>query len=323
MSMTSEILRRGSAVLINEADALQQLAERLDSRFEHAIRLILACTGRIVVTGMGKSGHIARKIAATLASTGTPALFVHPAEAAHGDLGMITGDDVVIALSHSGESDEVVALLPSLKRLGVKLIAMTGREDASISRAADVWLDTGVEREACPHNLAPTTSTTATLALGDALAVVVLEERGFKPEDFALSHPGGTLGRKLLVRVSDLMHGDASLPIVSSDTTLSAALLEISRKGLGFTAIVDDGVLSGIFTDGDLRRAIDRGIDVRDTLVDAVMTANPATIRADALASAALAQMEQRRCNGLLVTNDQGKLVGAINMHDLLRARIV
>ncbi|WP_148717197.1 KpsF/GutQ family sugar-phosphate isomerase [Chitinolyticbacter meiyuanensis] len=315
--------QRARRVLEIEARTLARLAERVDAAFDTAVALVMAARGRIVVTGMGKSGHIARKIAATLASTGTPALFVHPGEAAHGDLGMITGDDVVLALSYSGESDEIIALLPSLKRLGTPIIAVTGNPASTLAREADVGLDGSVEQEACPHNLAPTASTTAALAVGDALAVAVLEERGFKAEDFALSHPGGTLGRRLLIRVRDLMHTGEAVPVVDSGVSLRDALLEISRKGLGMTAVVDaDGQLSGIFTDGDLRRALDRGIDVHATAVADVMTRNPVTIGADQLASEAVAIMEKRRCNGLLVT-EKSRVAGAINMHDLLRARVL
>ncbi|WP_255988563.1 KpsF/GutQ family sugar-phosphate isomerase [Chitinolyticbacter albus] len=314
---------RAQRVLNIEASALARLAQRVDAGFDVAVKLILAAHGRVAVTGMGKSGHIARKIAATLASTGTPALFVHPGEAAHGDLGMITSNDVVLALSYSGESDELLALLPSLKRLGTPIIALTGIADSTLARVADVVLDGSVEQEACPHNLAPTASTTAALALGDALAVAVLEERGFKPEDFALSHPGGKLGRRLLIRVRDLMHSGDAVPAVPCTVSLRDALLEISRKGLGMTAVIDNAEqLIGIFTDGDLRRALDRGIDVHNTAVADVMTRNPVTIEAEQLASEAVAIMERKRCNGLLVT-EAGRVIGAINMHDLLRARVV
>ncbi|GHD61654.1 KpsF/GutQ family sugar-phosphate isomerase [Jeongeupia chitinilytica] len=323
MSEITQSLAQARQVLAIEADAITAMAARLDHRFDAACTLLLGCTGRVVVTGMGKSGHIARKIAATLASTGTPAMFVHPAEAVHGDLGMIRADDVVLALSYSGESDEVLAILPSLKRLGVKVIALAGREESTLARAADIWLDAGVAQEACPLNLAPTASTTAALALGDALAVALLDARGFKAEDFALSHPGGSLGRRLLVHVRDVMHAGEALPVVNDDVLLRDALLEISRKGMGMTAVVDGaGVLVGVFTDGDLRRALDDGRDVLATPVAQVMTRNPLTIDADHLAAEAVQVMEQRRINGLLVL-DAGKLVGALNMHDLLRARVV
>ncbi|WP_028454544.1 KpsF/GutQ family sugar-phosphate isomerase [Chitinilyticum litopenaei] len=310
-------------VLLAEAQAVAALVARLDPAFADACRLVLASQGRVVVIGMGKSGHVARKIAATMASTGTPAFFVHPAEAVHGDLGMITRQDVVLALSNSGESDEVLALLPSLKRLGVPIIAMTGNRLSTLGQAATVHLDAWVEQEACPLNLAPTSSTTASLALGDALAVALLEARGFRQEDFALSHPGGTLGRRLLVHVADVMRQGDALPVVADTALLKDALLEISRKGLGMTAVVRGERVRGIFTDGDLRRALDRGVDVHTAAVAAVMTPDPATIRSDALAVEAVQLMEARRINGLLVTSADGRLVGALNMHDLLRARVV
>jgi arabinose-5-phosphate isomerase len=317
------ILECARRVLRVEADAVFALAERLNDQFVTACELILSCRGRVIVIGIGKSGHIAKKIAATMASTGTPAFFVHPSEAAHGDLGMITRSDVVLALSNSGESDEVIALLPSLKRLGIPLIAMTGNVESTLSKQSSVHLDSGVEQEACPLNLAPTASTTAALALGDALAVALLEARGFQAEDFALSHPGGSLGRRLLVLVKDLMHSGDDLPVVQHDVLLRDALLEISKKGMGMTAVVDgQGGLLGIFTDGDLRRALDQGVDVRDTTVSTVMTLNPAAIGSNKLAAEAVQQMDARRVNGLLVL-EAGVLVGAINMHDLLRARVV
>ncbi len=310
-------------MLLTEAAAITALADRLDPRFEAACQLMLACRGRVVVTGIGKSGHVARKIAATLASTGTPAFFMHPAEAAHGDLGMLTADDVVLALSYSGESDELLTLLPSLKLLGVKLIAMCGAGDSTLAKEAAIWLDARVTQEACPLNLAPTASTTAALALGDALAVALLDARGLNAEDFARSHPGGSLGRKLLVRVRDLMHIGDALPVVREDAVLRDALLEMSQKGLGMTAVVDAaGALAGVFTDGDLRRALDHGVDVRETPVSVVMGKKPVTIEASHLAAEAVKIMENRRIFGLLVV-DEGRLVGALNMHDLLRARVV
>nr|WP_314898874.1 KpsF/GutQ family sugar-phosphate isomerase [uncultured Deefgea sp.] len=316
----SQVARR---VMQIEAAAISAVAARLDGQFDQACQLMLACRGRVIIMGMGKSGHVARKIAATMASTGTPAFFVHPGEAAHGDLGMITSTDVVLALSNSGESDELVALLPSLKRLGLPIVAMTGNTKSTLALESSVHLDVAVAEEACSLNLAPTASTTVALALGDALAVALLEARGFQAEDFALSHPGGTLGRRLLVHVRDLMHHGERLPVVMENVPLRDALLEISRKGLGMTAVVNTaGELVGVYTDGDLRRTLDRDIDIRATPVSAVMTPNPATIEASRLAAEAVQVMESRRINGLLV-QDQGRLVGALNMHDLLRARVV
>jgi arabinose-5-phosphate isomerase len=319
-----ERLVQAQRVLEIEADAILALRARLDGAFLAAVEVILACAGRMVVMGMGKSGHIGRKIAATLASTGTPAFFVHPAEAAHGDLGMITDGDVLLALSNSGESDEVIALLPALKRKDITLIAMTGRPDSTLAREADIHLDAGVEKEACPLGLAPTSSTTAALALGDALAVTLLEARSFREEDFALSHPGGSLGRRLLVHVRDLMHAGDTLPVVQSGTTLKDALLEMTKKGLGMTAVVDAvGNLAGIFTDGDLRRTLDKTLDLSGLTIDDVMFRQPRTIRAERLASEAVKLMETHKVNGLLVEDEAGRLVGALNMHDLLQARIV
>jgi arabinose-5-phosphate isomerase len=296
----------------------------MDDRFAQACLHLLGCRGRVVVTGMGKSGHIGGKIAATLASTGTPAFFVHPGEASHGDLGMITSQDVVLALSNSGETDEIVNILPLIKRLGVPLVTMTGNPRSSLAQAADVNLDVSVEREACPLGLAPTSSTTAALVMGDALAVALLEARGFTAEDFARSHPGGSLGRRLLLHVGDLMHSDERVPAVHGDVVLRDALVEMSRQGLGMTAVVDDDRrVIGIFTDGDLRRALDRGVDVRAVRVDAVMIPRPVTVSPDLLAAEALALMESRKINALLVTGADGRLIGALNMHDLLRARVV
>jgi arabinose-5-phosphate isomerase len=321
---TEQRLAQAREVLAIEAAAITRLAERLNGDFSAAVEAILACRGRVVVTGIGKSGHIARKIAATLASTGTPAFFVHPAEAAHGDLGMITGDDVVLALSNSGESDELVLLLPALKRKGIKLIAMTGRNESTLARQADTHLHVDVEREACPLALAPTTSTTAALALGDALAVTLLTAREFTAEDFALSHPGGSLGRRLLVHVRDVMHAGDALPRVKLGTSLKDALLEMTSKGLGMTAVVDGkGVLAGIFTDGDLRRTLDSTLDLSGLAIDDVMHRNPRTIVADRLASEAVKLMEQYKINGLLVLDQHGHLAGALNMHDLMKAGVV
>ena len=318
------LLSLGKEVLVTEAAAVQALADRLDETFIDAVRIIQACTGRIVVTGIGKSGHVARKIAATLASTGTPAFFVHSAEASHGDLGMVQPDDVVIAFSNSGESPEVVAILPLLKRQGAKLIAVTGRMHSTLAREADVTLDASVAREAGPLGLAPTASTTAALALGDALALTLLEARGFGAEDFARAHPGGALGRKLLVRVADVMRQGEAVPKVSVSAGLSEALLEMSRKGLGMTAVVnEDGTLAGLYTDGDLRRTLEKGIDIRTTTVAEVMTRNPHTIEADKLAAEAVQYMEKFKINGLLVLDERRCVVGAFNMHDLFRAGVV
>jgi arabinose-5-phosphate isomerase len=314
----------GLAVVDTEGQAIAALRERIDHRFAQACRHLLACRGRVVVSGMGKSGHIGGKIAATLASTGTPAFFVHPGEASHGDLGMITSQDVVLALSNSGETDELVNILPLIKRLGVPLVTMTGNPRSSLAEAADVNLDVSVAREACPLGLAPTSSTTAALVMGDALAVALLEARGFTAEDFARSHPGGRLGRRLLLHVADIMHGGDRAPAVRGHVPLREALVEMSRQGLGMTAVVDDDRrVIGIFTDGDLRRALDRGIDVRTVRVDAVMIARPVTVSQDLLAAEALALMESRKINALLVTDGDGRLTGALNMHDLLRARVV
>lgn len=311
-------------VLGIERDALAALSGRIDDAFAEACSRLIGCRGRIVVTGMGKSGHVGGKIAATLASTGTPAFFVHPGEASHGDLGMITRDDAVIAISNSGETAEVLTILPLIKRMAIPLVAMTGRPGSTLAKAADVHLDVSVEQEACPLNLAPTASTTATLAMGDALAVALLEARGFTPEDFALSHPGGTLGRRLLLKVADLMHGGDTIPKVSADALLSAALLEMSRKGLGMTAIVDghDRVL-GIFTDGDLRRVLDSEHDVRTVPITTVMTPGGKRIGPERLAAEAVSLMERHRITVLIVVDDRDRLVGVLHMHDLLRAGVV
>jgi arabinose-5-phosphate isomerase len=311
-------------VLQIEAAAIGALAARLNGAFSSAVDMILACKGRLVVTGMGKSGHVARKIAATLASTGTPAFFVHPAEAVHGDLGMIMREDVLLALSNSGESDEVLAMWPALKRKGVHTIAMTGRETSTMARLADIHLDAQVDREACPLGLAPTSSTTAQMALGDALAVTLMTERQFREEDFAMSHPAGTLGRRLLVRVADIMHSGDDLPCVRVGATLKEALLEISKKGLGLTAVVDgQNALVGVYTDGDLRRTLDRTQDLSGVRIEEVMTRSPRTIGADALATEAVEQMEALRILCLLVLDEHRQLVGALNMHDLFRAGVV
>lgn len=303
-----------------EREAIEALESRINGDFSRACEVIMACKGRVVVTGMGKSGHIGNKIAATLASTGTPAFFVHPGEASHGDLGMITPQDVVIAISNSGSTSEVVTILPLIKRMGAPLISMTGKPDSVLAQEAVANLDVSVAIEACPLGLAPTSSTTATLVMGDALAVALLEARGFSAEDFAFSHPGGSLGRRLLLRVSDIMHTGDQIPQVAEGTTLSGALLEITRKGLGMTTVVNAaGTLTGIFTDGDLRRTLDKSVDVHTTPIQDVMTRNGKTIRADHLAAEALNIMEEMKINALPVTDANGTLVGAINMHDLLR----
>ncbi len=319
-----QLLSRGRRVLATEVAAVQALQDRLDDAFVVACQLLHDCRGRVVVTGMGKSGHIGNKIAATLASTGTPAFFLHPAEASHGDIGMITGDDLVIAISNSGETSELVTILPVIKRLGVPLIAMTGRRQSTLARAAVAVLDVSVPQEACPHNLAPTASTTATLAMGDALAVAVLEARGFTEQDFAMSHPGGSLGRRLLLHVDDVMRTGDQLPMVREDTPLRDALLEISRKGLGMTAVVDDQQrVIGIYTDGDLRRALDQSIDIKTVRMRDVMTAKPKTIAPRVLAAEAVHLMDKHRITQLLVVDERNVLVGALNVHDLLRAGVM
>jgi len=311
-------------VLRIEAAAVSALVSRLDHRFVAAVDLILACQGRAVVSGIGKSGHVARKIASTLASTGTPAFFVHPAEASHGDLGMIAPQDVMIALSNSGESAELLAIVPLVKRQGAKLIAVTGNPGSTLAREADVHLDAAVAEEACPLGLAPTASTTAALALGDALAIALLEARGFGADDFARSHPGGTLGRRLLTHVGDIMRVGDAVPVVRRDALLPEAVLEMSRKGMGMTAVVgSDRRVVGIFTDGDLRRTLEKPIDLRTAPVEQVMTANPRTIRAERLAVEAVKLMEDHRISQVLVVDDQLRLTGALNMHDLFQAKVI
>ncbi len=318
------LLQLARETLDIEAAALQGLKARLDQRFVRAVEMMLNVRGRVVVTGMGKSGHIGRKIAATLASTGTPAMFVHPAEASHGDLGMIKPVDVVLAISNSGESDELVAILPVLKRQGVPLIAMTGGLQSSLARHADVVLDSSVEKEACPLNLAPTASTTAQLALGDALAVALLDARGFKPEDFARSHPGGSLGRRLLTHVGDVMRSGDAVPRVGPEASFSALMQEMSRKGLGASAVVDAaGRPVGVFTDGDLRRLIEKGQDLRALKAGEVMHAQPRTVLRDALAVEAADMMEQYRITSILVVDSEGVLCGALNSNDLMRAKVI
>lgn len=319
-----KLLRMGQAVIDTEAQAVTVLREKINSSFVNACIHILNCRGRVVVLGMGKSGHIGGKIAATLASTGTPAFFVHPGEASHGDLGMITSQDVVIALSNSGETDEIVTLLPVIKRLNVPLIAFSGTPNSTLTRAADVTIDVSVPKEACPLGLAPTSSTTAALVMGDALAIALLEVKGFGPDDFAMSHPGGTLGRRLLLHVNDIMHQGREIPRIQADALLSNALLEMTQKGLGMTAIVDENnKVMGIYTDGDLRRTLDHGVDVHKTSIGEVMTRNCKTARANILAAEALSMMEEYKINALIVTDENNTLIGVLNMHDLLRARVM
>ncbi len=325
LSDDAALIASGRRVIDIEARALDALGARIDASFAAACRAILGCRGRVVATGMGKSGHIGRKIAATLASTGTPAFFVHPGEAGHGDLGMITDADVVLVLSYSGESDEVLTLLPVLKRQGNPLIAMTGKPQSTLARQADIHLDVSVAVEACPLHLAPTSSTTASLALGDALAVALLDARGFTADDFARSHPAGSLGRRLLLHITDVMHSGEDVPRVPHTATLSETLVEISRKRLGMTAVVDEvGRLVGLYTDGDLRRTLDStDLDVRTAKIADLMTRNPKTVAADQLAVEAARLMETHKISGLIVVDEAGRVVGALNIHDLLRARVV
>lgn len=322
--VTSPAIAAAREVLAIEARAITDLISRVDAGFEQAIRIILQCRGRVVVSGIGKSGHIARKIASTLASTGTPAFFVHPAEASHGDLGMVTRDDVFLALSNSGESAELLTLIPVLKRQGAKLLALTGNAASTLGREADVHLYAGAAQEACPLNLAPTASTTAALALGDAIAVALMRARGFTQDEFALSHPGGALGRRLLTLVRDVMRSGSNAPRISTTATLTDALLEMSRGRMGMTAVVDDTqVVKGVFTDGDLRRAIEKGRDLRKTVITDIMSPDPRTIGPDRLAAEAVEIMERVKINQLLVVDDQHKLLGALNIHDLFRGKVV
>jgi len=322
--MNQRIFDRAKEVLRIEAEAVHQMQDQLDDQFVAAVKTILACRGRLVVMGMGKSGHVARKIAATMASTGTPALFVHPAEARHGDLGMIQAEDVVLALSHSGETEEIAAIAPHIKRLGARLIAITGHPGSSLAKLSDVHVTARVALEACPLNLAPTASTTAALALGDALALVLLELRDFSAEDFARSHPGGNLGRRLLVHVRDVMRSNEQMPKVISGASVTEALREISAKRMGMTAVVDaEGRAIGIFTDGDLRRVLDQGIDVRTKTVDDVMTVRPRSIDANRLASEVAHLMDTERINHLLVVDKEGRLIGAVGVHDLLESKVL
>ncbi len=321
---TAQALRLAQETFDIEAAAITGLKARLDEGFPRAVEMMLGVRGRVVVMGMGKSGHIGRKIAATLSSTGTPSMFVHPAEASHGDLGMVTQNDLVLALSNSGESDELNAILPVLKRQRVPLVAITGRRESTLGRIADVVLDSGVAKEACPLNLAPTASTTAQLAMGDALAVALLEIRGFRAEDFARSHPGGALGRKLLTHVADVMRSGDAVPRVQGDTGFADLMREMSAKGLGASAVVDaEGRVLGVFTDGDLRRLVEKGIDLRALTAAEVMHPGPRTIRADALAAEAAEVMEQSRITSVLVVDDDGRLCGALNSNDLMRAKVI
>lgn len=324
MNKPHDLIETARRTIRMELEAVQELLPRIDTDFVKACEMILGAKGRVVVVGMGKSGHIGNKIAATLASTGTAAFFVHPAEASHGDMGMITRDDIVLALSNSGSTAEIVTLLPLIKRLGIRLISMTGNPESPLAKAAEVNLDARVSQEACPLNLAPTSSTTASLVLGDALAIALLEARGFTAEDFAFSHPGGALGRRLLLKVENVMHAGDMLPSVQRGTSLRDALLEMTRKGLGMTAVLENnGSLAGIFTDGDLRRALDKGIDVRLASIDEVMTAHGKTVHAEMLAAEALKIMEDNKISALVVVDEKNRPVGAFNLGDLLRAGVM
>jgi len=325
LELTSdEILALAGEVLAIESRAVESLRARLNEDFVAACQLCIDTPGRIVVTGMGKSGHIGSKIAATLASTGTAAFFMHPGEASHGDLGMITGQDVLLAVSYSGETDEILTILPLVKRMGANLLSLTGNSQSTLAKTADVHLDVSISEEACPLNLAPTASTTATLAMGDALAVALLKLRGFTAEDFAMSHPSGSLGKRLLLRVADVMRKDDGIPQVPADVHLTDGLLEMTQKGLGMTAIVDEqSRIMGIFTDGDLRRALDTGVDLRKTRMDEIMHTNCTTTSGDVLAAEAVHLMEENKITSLLVADDDNRLVGALNIHDLFRAGIM
>ncbi len=320
----TDYLKSGRQTIRLELEAVQELLNHLDQSFSQACELMFNCKGRVIVTGMGKSGHIGNKIAATLASTGTPAFFVHPGEASHGDLGMFTGDDVVLALSNSGETAEVITILPLIKRMGAPLISITANASSTLARSGDISLHIPVDREACPLGLAPTSSTTAQLVLGDALAIALLEARGFSSEDFAFSHPGGSLGRRLLLKVDDIMHTGEDIPLVQADTPVREALLEVTRKHLGMTAVTDDQQrLLGIFTDGDLRRTLDQGVDLATTLIRDVMTAGGTSVQPGILAAEALSLMQERKINALLVVDEQSRPVGALNMHDMLKAGVI
>jgi len=320
----ARVLELARSTLDIEARAIDGLKARQGPAFVASVQAMLACRGRVVVMGMGKSGHVGRKVAATLASTGTPAFFVHPAEASHGVLGMVTADDVVLAISNSGESDELGAIVPAIKRLGVTLVAMTGGAESSLARHADIVISSAVDQEACPLNLAPTASTTAQMALGDALAVALLDARGFREDDFARSHPAGSLGRKLLMHVADLMHRGDEVPRVELEARVPQMLREMTRTGFGFTAVVEaDGRVAGIFTDGDLRRLIETGADLRELAARTVMHARPKLIRGEALAVEAADLMERHRVTGLLVVDGEGRLAGALNSNDLMRAKVI
>jgi len=318
------LIETGRAVVDAESRAISELAGRIDDRFERACRLILACQGRVVVVGIGKSGHVAGKIASTLASTGTPAFFVHPGEASHGDLGMITPADLIIAVSNSGETPEILTILPIIKRMGVKLVALCGKPASTVARQSDVCIDVGVSKEACPLNLAPTTSTSATMAMGDALALAILQSRGFTAEDFARSHPGGTLGRRLLLYVRDIMHSGTDIPLVHEEDVVRDALLEMSGKHLGMTGVVDgDNRLVGLFTDGDLRRTLNKSVDLHQCPIRDVMTRDPVTVGTDVLAAEVVTLMRTQSINGIFVVSGDLRVEGALNMHDLLRAGVV
>jgi arabinose-5-phosphate isomerase len=307
-----------------EQQAIAELSQYIDKNFEDACQLMFNCKGRVIIVGMGKSGHIGGKIAATLASTGTPSFFVHPGEASHGDLGMITNDDVVLTISHSGETGEVLAIVPVIKRIGAKLISMTGKPASTLAKLGDIHLCVAVSQEACPLGLAPTSSTTATLVMGDALAVALLNARGFTADDFALSHPGGSLGKRLLLRLSDIMHSDERLPVINTKAKIKDALVEMSLKGLGMTAIIDDEhQLQGLFTDGDLRRILDERVDIHNDNIESVMTKHPTVAHQDMLAAEGLKIMEDKKINGLIIVNDNNTPIGAMNMHDLLKSGVI
>ncbi|KPY41891.1 MULTISPECIES: KpsF/GutQ family sugar-phosphate isomerase [Pseudomonas syringae group] len=324
MNQSSDLIQSAQRTIRLEMEAIESLLARLDADFVRACEMILSCKGRVVVVGMGKSGHIGNKIAATLASTGTTSFFVHPAEASHGDMGMITRDDIILSLSNSGTTSEIVTLLPLIKRLGISMISLTGNPDSTLARAADINLNVNVLHEACPLNLAPTSSTTAALVMGDALAVALLEARGFTAEDFAFSHPGGALGRRLLLKVEHVMHMGDALPTVKRGIPLRDALLEMTRKGLGMTAVLEtDGTLAGIFTDGDLRRTLDRPFDIRETTIDEVMTVHGKTVHSDMLAAEALKIMEDNKISALVVVDENDRPIGAFNLQDLLRAGVM